>query len=79
MVPIFLGTVLEIENMQEPQSDLKVKESPSILKDDLFPRIHPFIFTPIPPELLELLECFIGYVQVQKLTLVVRVHYIHRE
>ena len=53
MVPIFLGTVLAIQKMQEPQSDLKVKESPSILKDDLSPRIYPFIFTPIPPELLE--------------------------
>ena len=35
---IFLEAVLSIETMKEPQSNLEKKESPIILKDDVFSR-----------------------------------------
>ena len=51
--PIFLKAILEIETLQEPQSNLEEKSSPSILKDDLFSRINQSIFASIAPVLLD--------------------------
>ena len=51
--PIFLEAVLEIEIIQEPQSNLEEKVNPSILKDDFSSRTDPFIFTSIEPLLLD--------------------------
>ena len=51
--PIFLEAVLEIEIIQEPQSNLEEKVNPSILKDDFSSRIDPPIFTAIEPLLLD--------------------------
>ena len=41
--PIFLGVVLAIEIMSEPQSNLDEKDNPSILKDDFYSRTDPSI------------------------------------
>ena len=51
--PIFLETVLAIEIMQEPQSNLEDKVNPSILKVDFSSRTDPSIFTSITPVLLD--------------------------
>ena len=39
--------------MQEPQSNLEEKASPSILKDDYSSRLDPSIFTSVAPALLD--------------------------
>ena len=51
--PIFLQTVLALEIMLEPQSNLEEKVDPSILKDDFSSRTKPSIFTSITPKLLD--------------------------
>ena len=53
--PIFLEAVLaiEIERVQESQSNLEEKVNPSILKDDFSSRTDPSIFTSIEPLLLD--------------------------
>ena len=51
--PIFLGVVLAIEIMSDPQSNLDEKDNPSILKDDFYSRTDPSIFTSIIPVLLD--------------------------
>ena len=51
--PVFLEAVLAIEIMKEPQSDLKEKVNPSILKDYFSTRTDPSIFISIAPVLLD--------------------------
>ena len=51
--PIFLGAVIEIEIMQQSQSNLEEEVIPSILKDDFHSRIDLSIFTLIAPNLLD--------------------------
>ena len=48
-----MEAVLAIEIMQEPQSNLEEKVSPSILKDEFSSTKDPSIFTSIAPVLLE--------------------------
>ena len=51
--PVFLETVLAIEVMEEPQSNLEEKVNPRILKDDFSSRADPSMFTSIDPLLLD--------------------------
>ena len=51
--PIFLERFLAIEIMQEPQSHLEERDSPSILKDDFSSRTNQSIFTTMAPMLLD--------------------------
>ena len=51
--PIFLETALVIEIMQEPQSNWKEKNNPSILKDDFSSRTNSCILTSIALVLLD--------------------------
>ena len=49
--PFFLDTVLAMEIMSEPQSNLGKKVNPSILKDDFSSKTDPSIFISIAPVL----------------------------
>ena len=51
--PIFLETALAIEIMQEPQSNGKKKNNPSILKYDFSSGTNSCILTSIAPVLLD--------------------------
>ena len=51
--PIFFETVLAIEIMYEPQSNLEEKVNPSILKGDFSSRTDPSTFKLVAPVLLD--------------------------